>query len=125
NGDHVYTANYTLTAATGGGGPKPAITSGGVRNAASQVISGLPNAGIARGSIFTINGTNLGSSATAPSDSPLQTALNGTSVQVTVNGASVAAPIVSVSANQVTAIMPSSAATGSGTVTVSVNGQAS
>jgi uncharacterized protein (TIGR03437 family) len=125
NGDHIYTANYTLTAGGSGGGATPTITSGGVRNAASQTIPGLPNSAIARGSIFTVNGTNLGPATAAVSSNPLQTTLAGTSVQVTVNGASVAAPVASASATQVTAIMPSAAATGSGTVTVSVNGQTS
>jgi uncharacterized protein (TIGR03437 family) len=125
NGDHIYTANYTLTAGAGGGSATPSITSGGVRNAASQAIPGLPNAAIAQGSIFTIKGTNLGPAAAAVSGNPLQTTLAGTSVQVTVNGASVAAPVSAASATQVTAIMPSTAATGSGTVTVTMNGQAS
>src|SRR5260370_10318111 len=106
NGDHIYTANYTLTA--GAASPSPAITSGGIVNAASQAIPGLPNAAIAQGSIFVINGLNFGT---------------GASVQVTVNGATLAAPIVAVSSTQLTAVMPSTAPAGSGTVTGTVNNQ--
>src|SRR5260370_27860507 len=97
NGDHIYTANYTPTA--GAASPSPAITSGGIVNAASQAIPGLPNAAIAQGSIFVINGLNFGT---------------GASVQVTVNGATLAAPIVAVSSTQLTAVMPSTAPAGMG-----------
>jgi uncharacterized protein (TIGR03437 family) len=55
----------------------------------------------------------------------LTTSLAGTSVQVTVNGTSLAAPVSAVSSTQVTAIMPSGAPVGSGTVTVAFNGQTS
>jgi uncharacterized protein (TIGR03437 family) len=105
----------TLTAQT--------INSGGVVNAASQAPPGLPDAAIAQGSVFLINGTNLGADAQA--GSPLDVTLNGTSVQVTVGGTALAAPIVATSATQVTAIMPSGIPTGSGTVTVTYNGTTS
>jgi len=55
----------------------------------------------------------------------LQTSLGGTSVQVTVDGVSLAAPIVAVSSSQVTAIMPSGTTVGSGTVTVNTGSQTS
>jgi uncharacterized protein (TIGR03437 family) len=51
--------------------------------------------------------------------------LGRTSVQVTVNGTALAAPIVATSANQVTAIMPSAIPAGSGSLMVSFNGQTS
>src|SRR3954469_17463028 len=38
---------------------KPVITAGGVVNAASYATSGLPNSGIAQGSIFIVFGTDL------------------------------------------------------------------
>lgn len=122
-GCHIYTATYTLT--TTSAAPQPAISSAGVVNAASLAAPGMPNSAIAQGSIFTINGSNLGPPAAVQSGLPLQTSLGGTSVQVTVNGASLAAPIVAVSATQVTAIMPSGIAVGSGTVTVGTSGQTS
>jgi uncharacterized protein (TIGR03437 family) len=123
NGDHIYTATYNLTAA--GAAASPAITAGGISNAASQAIPGLPNSAIAQGSIFIINGNTLGLASAQSSGLPLQTSLGGTSVQVTVNGTSLAAPISSASATQITAIMPSGAPVGSGTVTVTFNGQTS
>ncbi len=123
NGDHIYTATYSLTPAVAA--PSPTITSGGVLNAASQAIAGLPNSAIAQGSVFNINGTTLGPASPAQALGVLSTSLAGTSVQVTVNGTSLAAPISAVSSTQVTAIMPSAAPAGSGTVTVTFNGQTS
>jgi uncharacterized protein (TIGR03437 family) len=112
NGDHIYTASYTLSAgAAVPSKPAPAISDGGILHAATMATAGLPNAGIAQGSVFVINGSNLGP--------------DGATVQVNVNGTTVTALITAASANQITAIMPSSVATGSGTVTVSVNGQVS
>jgi uncharacterized protein (TIGR03437 family) len=111
NGDHIYTAEYTLVTTAA----PPTINAGGVRNAASLTPAGLPNSGIAPGSIFVINGNNLG----------LQTALAGTAVQVTATGATLAAPVSAVSATQVTAIMPSDAPLGAGTITVTTNSQTS
>jgi uncharacterized protein (TIGR03437 family) len=111
NGDHIYTTNYTLTVGSATPPATPSINSGGVLNAASQALSGLPDSGLAQGSIFVINGSQLGP--------------DGATVQVSVNGTAVTAPIVAASANQITAIMPSSTPVGSGTVTVTVNGQAS
>jgi uncharacterized protein (TIGR03437 family) len=125
NGDHIYTATYSLAAA-GAAAPSPTISSGGVLNAASQAIPGLPNSAIAQGSIFIINGNTLGPASPAQAiGAPLQTSLAGTSVQVTVNGTSLAAPVSAVSSTQVTAIMPSAVPVGSGTVTVAFNGQTS
>jgi uncharacterized protein (TIGR03437 family) len=113
NGDHIYSATYTLPVGAAAPPPPPAptISDGGVLNAASLAPAGLPNGAIAQGSLFVINGSNLGP--------------DGASVQVSVNGSNVSAPITTASANQITAVMPSSASTGSATVTVSVNGQAS
>lgn len=99
------------------------INKGGVVNAASQAIPGLPDAAIAQGSVFLINGTNLGDSAQA--GSPLDVTLGSTSVNVTVGGTTMAAPIVSTSPTQVVAIMPSGMSSGTGTVTVTANGNTS
>jgi uncharacterized protein (TIGR03437 family) len=96
----------------------PSINSGGVVNAASQAAPGLPNSAIAQGSIFAINGRNLGPPVTQQNGSPLTTSVAGMSAQVTVNGTSMPAPIVSASANQVLAIMPSGMPAGNGTVSV-------
>ena len=126
NGDHIYTATYTLTVSAGPPpAPTPTISAGGVVNAASRAVAGLPNSGIAQGALFLVNGSNLGPDPATQAAVPLQSSLAGTSVQVTVNGASVAVPIVSVSPTQIGAIMPSATPAGSGTVTVTVNGQTS
>src|SRR5436190_6205639 len=124
NGDHIYTANYTLTAATAAP-PAPTPTISAVMNAASNAISGLPNSALAQGSIFLINGSNLGPNPAAQSAVPLQTSLAGRSVQVSVNGTSMAAPVVAASAKQITAVMPSAMPSGSGTLTVTLNGHTS
>lgn len=56
SGDRIYTANYTLTAGSGGGGgPRPAISQGGVISAAS--FGGSTT--IAPGTWIEIYGTNL------------------------------------------------------------------
>ena len=91
--------------------PTPSISDAGILNAASLATPGLPNGSIAQGSAFVIKGSNLGP--------------DGATVQVSVNGTNVTAPITGGSGNQLTAIMPSNAPAGSGTVTVTVNGQAS
>ena len=38
----------------------PSIAADGIRNGASYTVAGLPNSGIAQGSIFVIFGDNLG-----------------------------------------------------------------
>ena len=70
----------------------PTIAADGVRNGASYTISGLPNSGIAQGSIMVIFGSNLGpANIVQVSSFPLPTSagLAGTSVRVTVGGTSV------------------------------------
>ncbi len=89
---------------------------------------GLPNYGIAPGSIFVIYGTGLGPS-TPPvlqsSASPgLPTTLNQTSISVTVGGTTVSPAIYYTSAAQVAAVLPSITPVGDGTIKVTYNGQA-
>ncbi len=106
----------------------PAIAAGpaGVVNNANYAPSGLPNAGIAQGSIFAIFGTNLGPASLQQQPSyPLNKNLAGTSVKVTVNGTTVdAIPIYTVS-SQVGAVLASNTPIGTGTVTLTYNGQTS
>ena len=87
---------------------RPAISPGGVVNAASYAISAdnVPFAvgrGLSRGSIVSIFGKNLAASAETASTFPLPTLLAGTSV--TVSG--VAAPLFYVSPGQINLQMPS------------------
>jgi len=93
-------------------------------NAASNITAGLPNAGIAQGSIFTLFGTNLGPGTISIAQSAFQnTNLSGTSIGVTVNGTTVAPLLYYTSATQVAALLPSNTPVGTGTITVTYNGQ--
>jgi len=98
----------------------PAPTS--VQNPASNILPGLPNFGIAQGSIFVVYGTNLGPSTISVAPSlPLPTALSGTSIEVSVNGTTVTTPMVYTLDKQVAAVLPSNTPTGTGTLTVKYN----
>ena len=104
---------------------QPFIFYRGVVNAASFAPPGLPNGSIARGSIFTIFGRNLGpAQAEQVSAFPLQTTLADVSVEVCKDGACVPTIPLFVSAGQVNAIMPSNAPLGGVSVRVIFNGQA-
>src|SRR3990172_10846387 len=105
---------------------QPSIAADGIRNGASYALSGMPNAGIAQGSIFVIFGSNLGpASLVQVSSFPLPTfeGLAGTSVKVSVGGTTVDAIMLYTVATQVAAVLPSSTPLGTGTVTVTYNGQ--
>jgi uncharacterized protein (TIGR03437 family) len=108
-------------------GAAPTIRRGGVVNAASYVSPGLPNYGIARGSVFVVFGDDLGPEPLKQADFPLPSSagLGGTSVQVTVGGVMVDAIMVYTSAQKLAAILPSRTPTGNGSVTVTYNGETS
>jgi uncharacterized protein (TIGR03437 family) len=95
-------------------------------NSASYRTPGLPASGIAQGSIFTIRGTGLGPNPWVTAGPlPYHTNLAGTSVSVKVGGTSVDAFILLAYNYQVNAILPSVTPIGSGSVTVTYNGQPS
>ena len=97
-----------------------------VQNAASNIVPGLPNAGIAQGSIFIVQGASLGPANIFIAKAAFQsTTLSNTSVAVTVGGTTVNAPMYYTSASQVAALLPSNTPTGTGTITVTYNGQTS
>ncbi|MGH9627953.1 MAG: hypothetical protein ACRD7E_06385 [Bryobacteraceae bacterium] len=105
---------------------QPVVSSGGVMNAASYALPGLPNSGIAQGSMFIVFGSRLGPSALVQANSfPLLANLAGTSIRVTVNGTGVDALMVYTVAGQAVAVLPSNTPAGNGTLTVSYNGQTS
>jgi uncharacterized protein (TIGR03437 family) len=105
---------------------KPVITAGGVVNAASYATSGLPNSGIAQGSIFIVFGTDLaGRDLVQANTYPLPTALDATSIKVTIGGSAVDAIMVYTLSGQVAAILPSATPVGDGTLTLTYNGEAS
>src|SRR5262249_9005583 len=108
----------------------PRIIAGTVVNAASRIPPGLPNYGIAQGSMFILTGQGLATAAppiTAGS-SPLQMPLAGASMQITVAGAKVNVPMVYAWAgffqdspgryDQLAGIVPSTTPAGKGTITV-------
>lgn len=122
---------YTTFAPVNSGLPRaatgPIIT--GVLNNYSYIIPGMPNYGIAPGSIFAIFGTGLSTAAPPVLQSSaapgLPKTLNLTSVSVTVNGVTTEPALYYASATAVAAVLPSSTPVGNGTVTVTYNGQTS
>lgn len=108
----------------GEGNLVPTVSS--VVNSASNIVPGLPNAGIAQGAVFLIFGSGLGPASLVVDPTPFQhTNLNGTSVTVTVGGSGATAPLYYTSDGQVAALLPSSTPTGTGTVVVGYNGSTS
>jgi uncharacterized protein (TIGR03437 family) len=102
----------------------PAITS--VMNAASNTPSILPNGAIAPGSLFVVKGSGLGPPNISVASNPFQsTNLSGTSATITVNGTTVSALMYYTSDQQIAALLPSNTPTGTGTITVTYNSQAS
>ncbi|HZT30029.1 MAG TPA: hypothetical protein VFA33_09110 [Bryobacteraceae bacterium] len=101
----------------------PAISA--VANNYSGIKPGLPNYGIAQGSIFAIYGSNLAGSSTGLQSPPLQTTLSGVSVSVTVGGVTKQALLYYVTPTQIGGIMPSSVPAGTGQITVTNNGATS
>lgn len=58
-----------------------------LQNSYSYILPGMPNYGIAQGSLFDTFGNGLSTGASPLQNVPLPTMLNGTSVSITVNGA--------------------------------------
>ncbi len=88
---------------------QPILYNRGAVNAASYAPAGLPNAPIARGSVFAIFGENLGPTAGQQvSGFPLGTTLAGVSISVTQSGVVTQVYPLFVSAGQINALMPSS-----------------
>jgi uncharacterized protein (TIGR03437 family) len=97
----------------------------GVVNAASSIPPGLPNYGLAQGSVFVGYGAGLGPSTLVSASSlplPTTAGLAGTSITVTVNGTTVTAPMIYSYQSQVAAILPSTTPVGAGTLTLTFNG---
>ncbi len=100
---------------------QPTVFPGGIVNADSLVPVGLPNAGIAQGSIFSIFGTGLGPANSPGLAFPLQDMLGGVSVQITSGATVVNAIPLFVSGGQINALLPSTTPTGSATLTVTTS----
>jgi len=106
---------------------QPYIWYRGVVNAASLEGQGLPAGSIAQGSIFTIFGSNLGpeKATLATKTFPLPSSLADVSIDVVVNGVTLAAIPLSVQASSINAIMPSKTPAGQALVVVHANGKVS
>jgi uncharacterized protein (TIGR03437 family) len=122
-----YTTFMTAPAPAGKALPAPVITK--VQNNYSFILSGLPNYGIAPGSIFVILGTNLSVDALTPLQVSLPpglpTTLNQTTVTVNVNGTITTPALYYTSGGAIGAILPSNTPVGNGTITVTYNNVAS
>ncbi|HXI44545.1 MAG TPA: hypothetical protein VNH83_31465 [Bryobacteraceae bacterium] len=124
----VLSAGFVAVAAA-----QPAIGTGGVLNAASNALSGLPNSAIAQGSIFLVYGTGLG--PPPPTGAPVTyapfplpkvvPAPSGTSIRETVGNTAVDALMIYTSPAQIAAILPSQTPVGAGQITVSYAGATS
>lgn len=105
----------------------PVITQ--LQNNYSYLLPGVPNYGIAPGSLFVIIGTGLSSSAPPVLQSSaapgLPTTLNQTSISVTVNGVVTTPALYYTSTSQLAAVLPSTTPAGKGAITVTYNGTAS
>jgi uncharacterized protein (TIGR03437 family) len=103
---------------------QPRITA--VTNAASYISQDLPNGLLARGSFVVVKGSGLGPTGIVVNQSlPFPISLAGTSVRVTVGGTSVDGYMYYTSAAQIAFILPSQTPSGTGTITVTYNGQTS
>lgn len=121
----IYLAAFILVSACGAViYAAPAIT--GVTNAASTLPPGLPNTGVAQGAIFAVYGSGLGPLTLQQAQSfPLPTTqgLAGTTVHVTVAGVTETCIMIYTVATQVAGVLPSATPVGTGTMTVSYQGE--
>ena len=131
SGGGSLTLQYTnFNATVNAAGPLAAgATITKVQNNYSYLVPGVPNYGIAPGSLFVVFGTGLSGAAPPVLQSSaapgLPKTLNQTSVSVTVGGVTTTPSLYYTSAGAVAAVLPSTTPVGTGTVTVTYNGQAS
>jgi len=102
----------------------PAISSGGVLNAASNAPASPPNGGVAQGSYISIYGSLLGPNTWvyAPGGATLAATLGGVSIKLTNGSTAVDVLPTFVAPSQINAIIPSNAPLGIGQLTVTYNG---
>ncbi len=114
---------------------QPVIRTSSVVNAANNLPAGLPNAGLAQGSMFVVKGQNLGAKGLAIANLfPLSSALAGTSMKITVGGTTVDVLMAYVYGglndsqgpfDQLAGIVPSNTPAGAGSLTVTFNNKTS
>lgn len=102
---------------------QPGINS--IQNAASNIPPPLPNSPIAQGATFVVKGSGLGPANILVANFPYPLSLSGTSVKVTVGGQTRDCIMYYTLNVQIAAILPSSTPLGTGTLTVTYNGQTS
>jgi uncharacterized protein (TIGR03437 family) len=113
---YIDTLNVTVS------GPSTPPTSIGLANNYSYTQGGLPNYGIAQGSIFDIFGTNLAATSTPLQSVPLSTSLAGVTVTVKVNNTTTNVILYYVTPTQIAGILPSNTPVGTGILSVFKNG---
>jgi uncharacterized protein (TIGR03437 family) len=106
-------------------GQQPIIYFREAVNAASYAPFGLPNAPVARGSIFTVFGENLGPVKSPGLTFPLSTTLGGVSISVTQNGVVTQTFPIFVAPTQINAVMPSTVKAGLATLRLTYQSQKS
>ncbi|MEZ5362895.1 MAG: hypothetical protein R2748_11275 [Bryobacterales bacterium] len=100
------------------------IAPSGIVNVASFAPQGLPNAKIARGSMFTVFGQNLAEPGLAQvSAFPLPESLGGASIEVEVSGVSRSCYPIFTTPGQVAALLPSDVPSGTGGLRIRFGGQ--
>jgi uncharacterized protein (TIGR03437 family) len=102
-----------------------APTIAGVYNNSSFVPPGLPNSGVAQGSIFAVKGSGLGPSTLLEVQSfpwPSTQGLAGTTIQVTVGSVTSNCILIYSWTSQVAAVLPSATPVGTGTLTLTYQG---
>jgi len=103
---------------------QPFVYYRGVVNAGSFLPAGLPNGAIARGSMFSVFGRNLGPSVPQQAAAfPLTSTLAGVSVELTQGGTKVDAIPIFVSATQLNVVLPSNTPLGAVSLRVTYGGQ--
>jgi uncharacterized protein (TIGR03437 family) len=99
------------------------LTITNVTNAGNRFTATSNFRGIAQGAVFLVTAKGIGPADVQQASFPLPTAdgLAGVSIQATVEGVTVDAPMVYVAANEAAAILPSSTPIGTGTIRVTSN----
>jgi uncharacterized protein (TIGR03437 family) len=113
---------FSAVAAVGFAQP-PSIAA--IQNNYSYIVPGAPNYGIAQGSLFVIEGSNLSTVSSGLQAFPLPTSLAGVTVNLSAGGKTTQAILYYALPTQIGAVLPSSTPTGNATVTVTVNGATS